>query len=196
MALLRSAALAALLVLSAAPAAFAHKGVIHTGCPTGQRFTSGAIAVTGAWLRATPKGAKSAGAYLSVANTGTASDTLLGATSEAASDISLHSMTMDGDMMKMAPVEGGLEVPAGGSVALAPMGYHLMMVGMEQPFVEGQCVEMTLHFATAGDLKIQLNIGSLTQDGPPTGEGVTPDASMPMDHDMSGMDMGSSSMAM
>ena len=70
-----------------------------------------------------------------VANSSSASDTLTGATSEAASDITLHSMTMDGDMMKMAPVEGGLEVPAGGNVALSPMGFHLMMVGMEQPFV-------------------------------------------------------------
>lgn len=194
MALLRSAALAALIVLAATLAAFAHKGVIHTGCPAGQTFTAGDVTVTGAWLRATPKGAKSAAAYLVVSNTGAAPDTLIGATSEAASDISLHSMTMDGNMMKMAPVEGGLEVPAGGSVALSPMGFHVMMTGMEQPFVEGQCVEMTLHFATAGDIKIELNIGSLTQDGPPTGDASAP--SMPMDHDMSGMDMGSSSMAM
>jgi copper(I)-binding protein len=202
---IRSAAVAALIILSPilgpAPTVLAHEGLLHDGCPTGQSFAAGAITVTGAWLRATPKGAQSAGAYLTVANAASAPDTLLGASSEAASDITLHAMRMDGNVMTMTPVEGGLEVPAGGSVTLAPMGLHLMLTGMAQPFVAGQCVAMMLHFAKAGDLAIQLNIGSLTQDGPPTGadpagegmggEGMGGDA-MPMDHDMGGM----SSMAM
>lgn len=172
--------------------AFAHHGVIHTGCPVGQTFTLGEMSVTGAFARATPKGAQSAGAYLTVSNAGTVGDTFMGATTAAASDAALHSMGMKGNVMQMAPVEGGLEVPPGGSVVLSPMGYHLMLTGMEQPFVEGQCIEMVLHFAKAGDLPIQLNIGGMAQDTPPD---AAP-SEMPS-HDMSGMDMGDmSSMAM
>lgn len=184
MTLFSSAALAALILVAAPSLAFAHHGVIHTGCPTGQTFTAGDITVSGAFVRATPKGAQSAGGYLTINNSGGGADTLTGASSEAASDIGIHSMAMNGDMMEMKPVEGGLEVPAGGRVTLDPMGYHLMLTGMEQPFVEGQCVEMTLHFVTVGDLPIELNIGGMAQKVPPTGEGT----SMPMD-DMSGMDM-------
>ena len=190
MSLIRSAALAALLVISTSSIALAHKGVIHTGCPYGQVFTAGGITVSGAYIRATVKGAQVAGAYLSVANSGTEADSLTGASSEAASSITLHQMHMNGNVMEMTAVEGGLEVPPGGSVALDPMGYHLMMTGMEQQFVEGACVAMVLHFAKAGDIPVQLNIGKINQDGAPTGapEGAS---SQP---DMSGMDM--SSMAM
>lgn len=187
MTLFRSAAVAALILVAAPSLAFAHHGVIHTGCPTGQTFTAGDITVSGAFVRATPKGAQSAGGYLTISNAGSAAVTFTGASSEAASAVDIHSMAMNGDVMEMKPVEGGLAVPAGGSVTLDPMGYHLMLTGMEQPFVEGQCVEMILHFATAGDLPIELNIGGMAQRVPPTGEGMT---SAPMD-DMSGMDMSS-----
>lgn len=169
---LRFAALAAFVLLSSP--AFAHQGILHDGCPTGQSFAAGRIIVTGAYARATPKGAQSAGAYLTIANSGSAADTLTGVSSAAASDVAVHEMKMNGQVMEMAPVEGGLPIPAGGSVSLSPMGYHLMVTGMTQPFVKGQCVEMILHFTTAGDLPIQLNIGGFGQDAPPEpGPGVS-----------------------
>jgi copper(I)-binding protein len=164
--------------------ALAHKGVLHQGCPTGQSFSAGSVTVTGAYLRATPPNAQSAGAYLTLSNSGSDADTLVSASSEAASDISIHSMSMVDGVMKMAPVEGGLAIPPGGSVSLEPMGYHLMLTGMEQPFVEGACVEMVLHFAKAGDLPIELNIGGFAQDAPPDSSGTRP---APMAHEMSGM---------
>jgi hypothetical protein len=182
---LRIAALAALLLVSAP--VLAHEGVIHTGCPTGQSFTAGGITVTGAFTRATPKAAQSAGAYLSISNSGAEADTLTGASSEAATDIALHLMKMNGNVMEMLAVEGGLTIPAGGSASLDPMGYHLMMTGMGQQFVEGQCVEMTLHFAKAGDLPIELNVGSFSQATPPASSGVSVMSSGAMD--MSSMSM-------
>ena len=105
-----------------------------------------------------------------------------GASSGAANDVTLHRMKMHGTVMEMAAVEGGLEVPAGGTVALDPMGSHLMLTGMPAPLVEGQCVEMVLHFAHAGDVPIELNIGGRAQMVPPIGAA---DPSMEMD--MSGM---------
>lgn len=184
MALVRFAAFAVLLLVSVPPLAFAHDGVIHAGCPVGQSFTSGDITVSGAFVRATPKGAQSAGAYLTVTNSGSAADTFLGATSEAATHADLHSMSMNGDVMEMALIEGGLAVPAGGSVRLESMGSHLMLTGLEQQFVAGQCVEMVLHFDKAGDLPLQLNVAPLGADGPPTDQ---PTDMPSMDHDMSSM---------
>jgi periplasmic copper chaperone A len=161
-----SAAIAAMLFASAPSIAFAHNGLMHTGCPTGQSFTAGDITVTGAYTRAMLPNAGSAGGYLNIANSGTAADTFTGATSVAATDIGIHQMKMNGDVMEMTPVEGGLEIPAGGSVELAPSGFHLMFTGIGVPFKEGECVEVTLHFANAGDLPIELNIGGIAQDEP------------------------------
>jgi copper(I)-binding protein len=162
----RSAALAAILLVSAPSLAFAHNGLMHSGCPTGQSFTAGDITVTGAYTRAMLPNAPSAGGYLTIANAGTAADTLTGASSIAADQIGVHQMQMNGDVMEMSEVEGGLEIRAGGTVELAPSGYHLMFTGIDTPFEEGQCVEVMLHFANAGDLPIQLNIGGIAQDEP------------------------------
>jgi copper(I)-binding protein len=164
--------------------AFAHEGVMHAGCATGQSFSAGLVSVAGAYLRATPPGAKAAGAYLTLINNGNESDTLTGATSEAARNVAIHSMTMNDGVMEMAPVEGGLTVRPGASVAFEPRGFHLMLTGFEQPFVEGDCVQMVLHFDKSGDLPIELNVGGFAQDAPPDGPGAAP---APTEHDMSGM---------
>ena len=162
------AAVAATSMLLSAPAVAATD--ILDSCPTGQSFTQAGITVTGAFMRATPKGAQSAGAYFVISNSGAAADSFTGANSGAAPDITLHSMKMNGNIMEMAPVDGPLEIPAGGSVPLAPSGYHLMLTGMPQGFAQGQCVQMVLHFAKAGDLPIELNVGGYGQQAPPTGE--------------------------
>lgn len=183
------AALAAALCLSSIPLALGADGILP-GCAIGQSFTQGDITITGAFARATLKGAPTAGGYLTISNKGAAADTLTGVSSAAASDIGIHAMKMNGQVMEMAPVEGGLEVPAGGSVSLDPAGYHLMLMGMSGPLVEGQCVAMVLHFAHAGDLPVELNIGSIAQKAPPGapagGVSVMPSGGM----DMGSMEMG------
>jgi copper(I)-binding protein len=171
----RSAAMAALLLIISPALAYAHHDVMHDGCPAGQSFTSGDITVTGAYTRATLPGAKSAGGFLSIVNSGTTADRLTGGASEAARLVEVHEMKMVGDVMEMARVEGGLEIPAGGSVDLVPGGFHVMMMGMEQAFEEGECILVTLHFEKAGDLEIMLNVGGVGQDAPVMG------------HDMDGM---------
>jgi hypothetical protein len=181
------AAAAASAMLLAAPVSAA--GLVQS-CPTGQTFTQGDITVSGAFSRATPPNAQSAGGYLTIHNAGAADDTLLSVTSEAAKDVSIHQMKMNGNVMEMSAVENGLPVPAGGGVSLDPMGYHLMLTGMSAPLVQGQCLDMVLHFAKAGDVTVQFNIGGYAQKVPPT-DGA-PASSM----EMSGMDMsGMSSMS-
>ena len=176
--LFRPAALSALILLSAPSLAFAHNGLVHTGCPTGQSFSAGDIAVSGAYTRAMLPNAKTAGGYMSIANTGTSADRLTAITSQAATGVDVHQMKMNGDVMEMSPVEGGLEIPANGSVELAPSGYHLMFTGMAVPFKEGECVQIVLKFQSGVELPVELNIGGVAQDEPVMDHGM---------HDMSGM---------
>lgn len=179
------AAAAASSMLLVAPATAA--GLLPS-CPTGQTFTQGDITVSGAFSRATPPNAQSAGGYLSIHNAGAADDTLVSVTSEAAKDVSIHQMKMNGNVMEMSAVENGLPVPAGGTVSLDPMGYHLMLTGMAAPFVQGQCLDMVLHFAKAGDVTVQFNIGGYAQKVPPS------DGAASSSMETSGMDMSMSSM--
>ena len=62
--------------------------------------------------------------------------------------------------MKMRALPEGVEIPAGGTVELAPGGYHLMMMGLVQPLAENACVEVILTFEKACDLPVMLNIGA------------------------------------
>jgi copper(I)-binding protein len=167
-----------LLLLVTGPAS-AHEGLIHTGCDPTASFTQGPITVSAAFARAMPPRAPTAAGYLTISNNGEASDTLLGASSEAAQAVLLHAMSVKNDMMTMAPVEGGLEVPAKGSVSLSPDGYHLMFTGIPTPFKQGECVEVVLHFAKAGDLPVVLSIAGVAADAPPEHQ-----------MEMGGMDMG------
>ena len=163
---LAAAAAFAFAPLCLATPALAHMGMVHGGCPAGQSFTAGDISVTGAFSRATLPNAKSGGGFMTVTNAGTEPDRLIGATTENAARSEIHQMQMDGDMMKMNEVEGGLEIPAGGSVALEPGGYHVMLMGLKQPLKADECLQLTLTFEKAGDLPVQLNIGATDAAAP------------------------------
>lgn len=67
-------------------------------------------------------------------------------------------MTMSGDIMTMGPVEDGLPIPAGQTVALQPGGYHLMFLQLAAPLVQGDSIDVTLTFEGAGDITVPLSI--------------------------------------
>ena len=113
--------------------------------------------VTGAWARAAIQGGTSA-AYMTISNPGQTGDTLLGASSPAAASVELHqTMTDASGMTGMSPVER-LEVPAGGSVSLAPGGYHLMLMGLSTALEAGSTVEIELAFEHAGKVVVQAEV--------------------------------------
>jgi len=72
-----------------------------------QEVKAGDLVITGAWTRATPKGAKTGGGYLTIENKGTAPDTLLGGSVDIAGSVQVHEMSMENSVMKMRPLEKG-----------------------------------------------------------------------------------------
>jgi len=70
-------------------------------------------------------------------------------------------MKMDGNVMRMREVEKGLEIPAGGSVTLAPGGFHLMMTGLKGPLKQGTSVPLTLVFEKAGRIDVELAVEAI-----------------------------------
>jgi copper(I)-binding protein len=51
--------------------------------------------ITQAWTRATPKGAKIGGGYLTIENKGTTLNRLIGSSAEIAGSVQVHEMSMD-----------------------------------------------------------------------------------------------------
>jgi copper(I)-binding protein len=140
----------------------------------------GGVDIKDAWARATPGGAQTAAAYVTLVSP--AGDRLTGASTPAAQKAELHSMTMDGDVMKMRQVDG-IDLPAGKPVSLKPGGYHIMLTGLAKPLVEGQSFPLTLTFAKAGSRELSVPVekaGSMGPGGQTGGQGG--DMNMPMHH--------------
>jgi periplasmic copper chaperone A len=106
----------------------------------------GGVRLVEPWTRATPPGASVGGGYMRIVNNTAKPVRLLGAETAVAEKVEIHAMSMAGGVMRMRPLEGGLEVPAGGEVALEPSGMHLMLIGLKRPLVEGEAIAMTLVF--------------------------------------------------
>lgn len=121
-------------------------------------YTVGDLMVAQPQSRATPPGTSVGVGYMTIVNDGAMSDRLLGASTPVAGKVEIHQTVEEDGMMKMIEQENGIEVPAGGEAALAPGGYHLMIMGLDEPLQEGTRVPMTLSFERAGDVDIELEV--------------------------------------
>lgn len=139
----------------------------------GVTFNAGDLTIQTPWMRATPKGAKVAGGYLTVTNAGQASDTLKGAMVPIAARSEIHSMRMEGSVMKMAPVPGGLAIQPGETVELKPGGYHLMFLDLQTPPKVGDSVQGTLSFERAGPVAVTFTVAPIGAASP-DGKAATP----------------------
>ena len=137
-------------------------------------YTVGSIHIEHPWSRATPKGANVAGGYLVIENRGTTPDRLIGGSSEIAGRFEIHQMTMAGGVMKMRPLEGGIEIAPGHSVKFEPSGNHLMFLNLKAPPVEGKPFKGTLVFEKAGKVEVEFTVEGMGEKG-------GGDSGMPMD---------------
>ncbi len=145
-----------------------------------------AISVTGAWARPSVGATGNSAAYFTITNSGPAADTLTGASSPIGT-AELHETTMMGSPGMSAPAMGSpdmsapamspaasgmdmgggmtgmqpvasVEVPAGGTVAFAPGGYHVMLTGLTKPLSAGDTFELTLTFQKAGPVVLSVQV--------------------------------------
>lgn len=122
-----------------------------------QTTTKGALKIDHPWSRATVVGQTAGGAFMKIENTGTAPDRLVGASTPAAASVQLHTMAMDGDVMRMREVPA-IDLPAGQAVELAPGRFHMMLVGLKAPLKADGKVPLTLKFEKAGEVQVELSV--------------------------------------
>lgn len=125
----------------------------------------GTIKISGSWTRATPAGAKVAGGFLTIANTGTQPDRLIGGSMVTSGKVEIHEMSMADGVMKMAELAQGLEIKAGATVELKPGGFHIMFIGLTAPVNEGDKLQGTLVFQRAGTIKIDYDAAAIGAKG-------------------------------
>ncbi|MBL6982506.1 MAG: copper chaperone PCu(A)C [Anaerolineales bacterium] len=93
--------------------------------------------------------------WLVIENGTDSDDALIGAEIPGCGVVELHDMIMDGDVMKMQPVEGGkVIVPAGETVELKMGGLHIMCIDKEAPLEPGTSIAIALQFENAGTINV------------------------------------------
>lgn len=111
--------------------------------------------------RATLPGAPVAGGYLTITNTGSTSDRLIGGSVSFAAKVEVHEMKIENDVMKMRQMTDGIEIPAGATVELKPGGYHLMFMKPAEQLKEGESREGVLEFDNAGSVTVKFDVVKL-----------------------------------
>jgi copper(I)-binding protein len=129
----------------------------------GHAIAAGPITIERPWARASAPGQTVGGGFMTIVHQGNGEDRLISASTPIAREVQIHSMNMDGGVMRMRPVEGGLAIPAGGRVVLQPGGLHLMFMDIGAPLVAGSTFPVTLRFAKTGEVKVEFSVEARTR---------------------------------
>ncbi len=106
----------------------------------------------------TGMGGATSAVYFTIRNSGGQADTLTGVTSDIAAHTSVHETQVDQQgVAKMVPVTR-LEIPAGGSVAFKPGGYHVMLEGLKQDLKVGDSIQIALQFEKSGTITVSAAV--------------------------------------
>jgi len=143
-------------------------------------YSKGDLTILHPWARPTAEGASMGAAYLSIKNAGAAADKLVSASSPVAEKVELHETREENGVMKMRPVEGGLEIAPSASQELKPGGRHIMLIGLKKRLQEGEMVPLTLTLAKAGAIDVEAKVEKR--------EPASATAAPMHGHDMKGMD--------
>jgi copper(I)-binding protein len=139
-------------------------------------YKVGPLQISQPWARATPKGASSGAAYMTVTNTGSAPARLDCVSSDAAAKCQIHEMSMSGGVMKMRQIAGGLSIKPGETVTFKPGGFHVMLVDLKAPLQAGKAVEATLTVGKGDSVKVEFPVAAIGASAP----GAAPGGAMKM----------------
>lgn len=121
----------------------------------GQVLAAGSLDVLEPWAQ--PGVGQQAEVYLTLRNSGTEQDRLVGANSPLATAVQLRTVVQLGSVQSVQALKS-IGVPAGGQQVLAPGHTHLLLVGVERALLVGEEVPLTLHFEKAGTLQVRASV--------------------------------------
>lgn len=119
---------------------------------------AGELRVAHPYARSTVPGQASGAAYLTIENKGKNADKLIAITSPASKSVEIHTMAMDGNVMKMREVQN-IELKPRDKITMNPGdGYHIMLIGLKQPLKRGDKFPLTLTFEKSGKVDVSVTV--------------------------------------
>lgn len=140
-------------------------GIALSGTVFAHDYKAGDLQVGHPWARPTVPGQPSGGAYLTIENKGKTGDKLISVASPVAKSSEIHTMSMEGNVMKMREV-GSIDLKPSDKIAMQPgNGYHIMLIGLTQPLRIGDKIPLTLTFEKAGKLDVSVFVEDKSAGG-------------------------------
>ncbi|HSH83592.1 MAG TPA: copper chaperone PCu(A)C [Guyparkeria sp.] len=115
------------------------------------------LEVDSPWVALAPPGAQATAAFMELHNPGDEPVDLVGVHAEGFQAIELHRSINEDGMHRMIE-QKRITVPAGGSVSLAPGGYHVMLIGPERTLEEGEVLSLELRLDGGEALTIEAPV--------------------------------------
>lgn len=132
------------------------------------------VKVSEPWVRGTVVQQSATGAFMRIESAQEAK--LVKAESPVAGVVEVHEMAMEGSVMKMRAVAGGLALPAGQAIELKPGGYHIMLMDLKKkPLSAGETVPLTLTVQDKDGKQQTLDVQAPVR-------AVMPSGAKPMNH--------------
>lgn len=126
-------------------------------------YKVGELEIDHPWSRALPPVATVGVAYFDINNQGEQDEVLLSAESPVAKTVEIHNHVNEDGVMKMRQLDE-LNIPAKGKQSLAPGGYHLMLMDLNEVPVAGERFPLTLHFKQAGTVEVEVAVEAQGDD--------------------------------
>lgn len=126
---------------------------------------AGGITIDDAYARASRPGAPTGAMFMAITNTAETADRLIGAASPVAQMVELHTHIEADGIMRMRPIEGGIEVQAGQTHMLQRGGDHVMLMGVTETLENGDVVPLVLNFEQAGEVELEVVVDNDREQG-------------------------------
>ena len=105
------------------------------------------LEISDSWVRSSDMSVSGGmtGMFMEITNPSSNEITLIGGSSDSGM-VEIHETVMGADGMQMQEINGGIEIPAGGTVVLQPGGLHVMIMNLNSDVVAGDEVSVDLEF--------------------------------------------------
>lgn len=125
------------------------------------------VQISSPWARASVGSMRPTAAYLTVVNTGEQMVTITGVVSEIAGRSSIHETSVSAEGVgTMKPVKE-VHLSPGGTLEFKPGSYHIMLMELNEPLLEGASTSMSLMFEDGSQKLFSvpiLSIGARSAD--------------------------------
>lgn len=115
------------------------------------------VTVKEAWIPEAPPSAQAMGAFMTIENSDAQAVKVVKASAPNFDRVELHESIEENGMHKMV-AQPFLSIPAKGSLELKPGGYHVMLIGVQQPSKAGDVIPIELTLDNGQKLMVNTSV--------------------------------------